>query len=200
VNEDHLLGDTAQQQRIGSGGIAAANHRDHLVPVEHTVASGTVVDTPAGKLRFSGDIQLLGGSTGGDHHGLAPEDATVGLYGFDFVGQIQSRDLGRMGLGAEFLCVGLHLHSQREAVNAVGETGIIVDLRRFGHLSAGSQLFQYRHGHTCPGGIQRSGITARAAAHDQHIINSFVHRNTFSQMRCRGGIISLPLLGQCSVS
>ena len=134
--------------------------------------------TSAEELLFSGDAQMLRTRASGNHQRFAVIHALRGLGSLHFRLQRQLCHFRISGLGAIFFCLLAHLLSQCVAVNPIDIAGIIVDLRRFHHLPAGCQLFQHHHGHSGSCGIERCGIAAGAAAHDDHIIN-LAHKYCF---------------------
>ena len=78
---------------------------------------------------------------------------------------------------AEALGALLHLLTQCKAVDAAFKAGIVVDLLRQRHLSAGGELFQHQRGKSGTGGVQGGGVSGGAAADDDHIIDLLHNRD-----------------------
>ena len=60
VDQDHLLGDAAQDQGVGGGGVAAPHHDHRFAFVPHAVAGGAVGHAPAGEGGLIGKAQRSG--------------------------------------------------------------------------------------------------------------------------------------------
>ena len=170
MDQDHFFRDAAEQQGIRRGAVAPAHHYNGLALIEHAVTGGAVGNTPVHQRLLPGKAQFSGACSGGDDHRFSVEGAFAGFHHLGGTLQIQLRDLGIFRFRAEPLRLGLHFFRQGEAVDALLEAGVIVDLMGHGHLSAGGQLFQHNDPHAGPGGIQGGGVTAGATPDDDHIV------------------------------
>ena len=171
VNEVDLLGYAGQSKCVRCGGVAAAHHRHGLAPIGCAVAGGAVVNAFADKRILAGNAQGAGRRAGGDDHRAALKDALAGVQRLDFPGKANLVHLCQLRHRAEALGALLHFFAQRKAIDAALEAGVVVDLLRQCHLSAGGELFQHQRGKSGTGGVQGGGVSSGAAADDDHVID-----------------------------
>ena len=171
VDQNDLFRDPGEEHSVCRRGVSPAHHRHGLALVGHPVAGGAVVDAPAHQLLLARKAQAPGPGAGGDHHGPGLEGALTGLHRLHRSGQICLVDLCQLRPGAEPLRALLHLLAQGEAVDPLFKAGIVVDLHGQGHLPAGGELLQHHHVQVRPGCVEGRGVTAGAAADDDHIVD-----------------------------
>ena len=123
---------------------------------------------------LAGNAQGTRRRAGGDDHRAALKNTLAGVQRLDLPGKAGLVHLRQLRHRAEAFRALLHLFTQRKAVDAVLKAGVVVDLLRQRHLSAGRELFQHQYRKPASGGVQGGGVAAWAAAHHEHIINMIV--------------------------
>ena len=141
VDEIDLFCDTGQGQGIRRGGVAAAHHRHGLAPIGRAVAGGAVVKALANECFLAGNAQGTGRRAGGDDHRAALKDALAGVQRLNSPGKANLVHLRQLRHRTEALGALLHFFAQCKAVDAALKAGVVVDLLRQRHLSAGGELF-----------------------------------------------------------
>ena len=171
VNQNHGLGDAAQDQGVGGGGVAAPHHDHRLAFVPHAVAGGAVGYAPAGEGGLIGKAQRSGIGPRGQHHSFGEKCPLAGLQNLGGRGEVHALHLGVLCLCAEALRLPLHLLAQGEAVDPLLKAGVVVDLLGQGHLPAGGELLQHQGVQPGPGGVEGRSIAAGPSAHHDHLKN-----------------------------
>ena len=169
VHQDHLFGDSAQQQRVSGGGISPAHHDDGPALVAHPVTGGAVGHATAHQGLLAGKAQLPGAGPRGKDHGPGGKRPLAGLQHLGLRGEVHALHLCVFCPRAEPLGLPLHLLRQSEAVDPVLIAGIVVDRLRQGHLAAGRQLLQHQGIQSGPGRVESRRVAGRPAAHHDHI-------------------------------
>ena len=137
VYQNHFFRKTGKQQCIRYGRIATADHHNGLSFVEHTVTGRTVMKALSCQGFFFRQPQFPGTGTGSIHHGFSQEGSFAGFHPLGFCQKIQRFYFRIFGFGTKPFCPLLHLDAQGKAVNALRETGIVIDLMGQRHLTAG---------------------------------------------------------------
>ena len=101
------------------------------------------------------------------------------------------QNLRQLRFRAEPLGTGLHFHGQGETVDALGESGVVIDFVRHCHLPAGGQLFQNQGLQPGSRGIEGGGVSAGASADDDHIVNVLHDYPSSRVSRMKASILAL---------
>ncbi len=175
---------------------AAADHRDGFVAEKITVASRAGGNAAADQFFFTlqpqqtrrcarGDDQSFRfiGIFSGDNSKRAFADVDfVYSPGFEF--------------RSEFLCLLAHIFDELRPHNAIGETGIILNVRGEGELAAGLVPVKDQRFQVGARSVNRSSETGAAAADDEDVVHlEFLHLLD-SALRLRdttqSGIVAFP--------
>ena len=170
VHDNHARCNAAENCRLCRGRIAAADHYDRFSLIKHAVARRAVANAAADHLLLAGNAQFSRGCAGGDYHRFRIQRARIRADFLHLALQLHGLNLGILRFRAEALRLPLHLCAQLKAVNPLFKPGVIIDLMRQRHLSAGRQLFNHQRIKPCARCIQRRRIAARPAADHDHII------------------------------
>ncbi len=172
-----FLGDVGQVQRLLDRGIAATDHRDHLVAVEEAVTGGAGGYAATGERFFGGQAEILRRSACCDDQRIAGVDAAVTAQGERALLQLGCMNVIEDDLGVEALGVFLHAHHQIRAGQAFNVARPVVDLGGGGQLAAGLDAGDHQWLQVGAGSVYRSGITGRARAEDdQTRMLDFTHK------------------------
>ena len=166
MHQVHFLGDIRQVQRFFDRGIAAANHRDHLVAVEETIAGGTRRYAFAGKRLFGRQAQVLSRCPCGDNQCVTGVGTAVAFQGERARLQLSSVDVVVDDLGFKALGMLLHALHQRWAGQAFDITRPVVHFGSGGQLTTGLNASNDHRLEVGAGSVNGSAITGRAGAQD----------------------------------
>ena len=179
-----------QIQRIGYGGIAAADDRHGLIPEERAVARCTVGYAAAGQLRLAVKPKRARLCAHGKDDGSGLDARPVHDQLLHPAGELHPLDLGIRHRKAEPRGVLLELRAERESLHAVQKAGVIVDLVRLRRLTAHKQALIQRGRGAPAHGIQPRGQSGRAAADDRNI-QHMLARSHWMFWLCTGGAAAL---------
>ena len=174
MNDDDLLSDAAQEQRIRCCGVASTHDNNRLSLVEHSVACRAVGHTPSDQFLFVRNTEFPGICTRRQYNGLAIESSLAGFDCFRAGIQIDAAHFGILRLGAKAFSLPLHLIRQFPAADAVHKSRIVVDLVGQRHLSACGELFDHQRIEPCSCCVQRCRVSAGSSSDDDHVVNVIV--------------------------
>ena len=179
VDQVDFLGDVGQVQRFLDGGIAAADHADHLVAVEEAVAGGAGGNALAHEGFFRRHAQVLRGGTGGNDQCIAGISATIALQCEGALLQLGGVDVVVDDLGVETLGVLLHAGHQRRAGKAFDVARPVVDFGGGGQLAAWLDAGDHHWLEIGACGVHGGGIAGRTGAQDDEArMLDFTHKKT----------------------
>ncbi len=174
MDEDDLSGDAREVEGVGGCRVAPADHDDRLVPVGHAVAGCAVVDPAAGELPLAFDAEAARlRARRDDDRPSEVGRAVARLHLLDVPVEADAADLGELGRRPEALGPQLHLLAEVEPVDAVLETGVVVDLRGERDLSAGRELLEHERVEAGPRRVQGGRVPGGSSPYDEDIVNAF---------------------------
>src|SRR5437763_1099044 len=168
VEHAHARGVLGQEVRLLHGRVAAAHHHHVLLLEEEAVAGGAGRDAVPHERLLGGEAEELGRGAGGDDERLGallpavhgePEGARGEVGGGHVAVEVARPEARRL------LLEDLH---HLGAEDAVGEAGIVLDVRRNGELAARMRALDDRGSQVGARGVERGGQAGRAGAEDQH--------------------------------
>src|ERR1043165_7755049 len=125
-------------QRFLDRGVAAADDRNLLAPVEEAVAGRAGRGAPALHMLFRRKIEPLRLCAGGDYERVGHElRAAVAGQPERPAREVDAGDMVPYDLGPDMLGLRLHLLHQPGTLDDFAEAGIILDVRRGRELAAG---------------------------------------------------------------
>src|SRR5229473_1523559 len=176
VNQMDLAGVTRQKVGLFHGGITAANHGDGLAAEEIAVAGRTGGNAVSDQFSFASQPQQSRGGPRGDDQSprfvgiLSGNDLERALTDVDF------RYRAGFELGSESLRLLAHVFDELRPHNAVGEAGIVLNVRGEGKLAAGLVPVQDERLQVRAPGVDGGSETGAAAADDEDVVHSiFLH-------------------------
>ena len=177
VDQVDFLGDVGQVQRFLDGGIAAADHLNHLVAVEEAVAGGAGGNALPMKASSDDYAQVLRGGTGGNDQCIAGISATIALQCEGALLQLGGVDVVVDDLGVETLGVLLHAGHQRRAGKAFDVARPVVDFGGGGQLAAWLDAGDHHWLEIGACGVHGGGIAGRTGAQDDEArMLDFTHK------------------------
>src|SRR5205809_4310600 len=168
VEHAHARGVLGQEVRLLHGRVAAAHHHHVLLLEEEAVAGGAGRDAVPHERLLGGEAEELGRGAGGDDERLGallpavhgePEGARREVGGGHVAVEVARPEARRL------LLEDLH---HLGAEDAVGETGIVLDVGRNGELAARLRALDDRGAQVGARGVERGGQAGGAGAEDQH--------------------------------
>jgi len=178
VNEGNVAGDVGEVEGFLHGGVAAANDRHGLSPVEEAVAGGTGRDPFPLEGLFGGEPQIPGRGAGGDDKRIAGVYAAVPLQAEGSLAKVGLVDVVRDHGGIEPLGMLAHPLHELGPLDAARVAGPVVHLGG-GHelpplLEAGDESWAQ----VCPGGVDGGGVAGGAGAeNNEPVMGRFHIRN-----------------------
>jgi hypothetical protein len=156
-------------ERFLDRGVAAADHRHLLAPVEEAVASGAGGHPLALQPFFGRQVQPFRLCTRGDHDGVAGVDgAAIANHPERALREIDVDDMVPHHPGADMFRLCLHLLHQPRTLDHVAEAGIIFDVGCDGELPTRLHPLDHDRRHAGAGSIDCSGQARGTGAEDEH--------------------------------
>ena len=167
-NHIHLLGQSAEVERILAGRIAATNDGNSLLAIEETVARSTGTDALTIVFALVVKAQILGRSSGSNDDCVGLQFTTCIVP--SFIGTLRKIDAHNFtvaDVGTETLGLFAQVHHHLIAVDTLRIAGEVFDLGSLGQLSARLQARILNRTQIGPGSINGSGIPCGPAAYNQ---------------------------------
>ena len=167
-NHIHLLGQSAEIERILAGRIAATNDGNRLLAIEETVARSTGTDALTIVFALVVKTQILGRGSCGNDDGIGLQFATSVVPGFiGTLRKIDANDFTVADVGTKTLSLFAQVHHHLIAVDTLRIAREVFDLSSLGQLSARLQATILNRTQIGPGSINGSGIPCGSAAYNQ---------------------------------
>ena len=168
VDEGHAPRVVCQIDRFLDRGIAAADDDHLLVSEKEPVAGRAGRHAKPAEFRLARHAEPARLRAGRDNDRLA-DIAVARIAGRDKrpARQIERGDLIENDAGSDMLGLALHLLHQPGTLDDVGETGIVLDIGRDRHLSAGLHAGDQQRLQIGARGVDRGGVAGRPGADDQ---------------------------------
>ena len=170
VDEEDLVDEVGEVERVLERGIAAAHDGDGLLAIEGPVAGGAVGDAAADELVLLGKPELAVARADGKNHGAA---FVAAFFGDDDLHAALVVDLDgpledNFGPEPARLC----LDARGEVVaRQVRLDGVVLDVRCVDDLSAADQRLEHKDGARGAPGVDGGGEAGGATADDDDVVH-----------------------------
>ncbi|XHC90804.1 sugar ABC transporter ATPase (plasmid) [Leifsonia sp. P73] len=174
VDEGDRVREPGQEHGFFNGGVSAASDSDVLVAEERPVAHSAPRDPVAGKSLFAVDAEFaVGGAHCEDDRVCLVDGATAGGDGLDVTGEVEGGGVVVDEAGPELLGLLAQLVHQVRALDAVDETGEVLDL---GGVDQGAADLdgagQHDRCETRAGQVVGGGVSGGAGADDDDVLDA----------------------------
>jgi hypothetical protein len=180
VHHGDLGGELGQEGGLLHGGVAAAHHDHAPLAEEGRVADRAVGDATALQRALAGQAELARGGAGGDDDRPGAMAVRPRLHDVRLahgVGrELHARDVVGLVDRAEALGLSAHALHELRAEDALGEAGVVVDVRRDHELAAGTEPLDHERRQVGAGGVEGGRVPGRPAADDQEVVHVVAHR------------------------
>ena len=172
VDQRDRRAEACEEVRLLHRGVAAAHHDNRLAAEEEAVARRTIRDSLAGIFEFARHVEMPVIRSGGHNDRARLEIlAAAQMHGFEFALQIRRFHVVEHDLGAEAFGLPLHAFHEVGAHHAVGEAGVVLDLRGVDELAARGERPCDDDGlETCTGQIDRGRIAGGARSDNDDVM------------------------------
>ena len=172
VHDDDLGREVRQEGRLLHRGVAAADDGQTTILEEEAVAGRAVGDAAAGELVLAGHVHVAVLRAGGQDDGARVEDLVLGRHGLHVTLEIDGDDVLVANVRAELLGLLAHVVHELGALNALRETGEVLDLGRVHERATRSQLTgQHDGGEAGAGRVDRGRVAGRTRADDDNVVD-----------------------------
>ena len=166
VHDGDLAGELGEKRGFLHGRVAAAHHDELLVLEEEPVTSGARGDPVSHQPGLGLEPQQLGGGAGGDDQGIAGVAVLAGLERHGPCAELHRGDVAENDPGAEALGLLAELVHHVRAHDAVGETGIVLDVGGDGELAPGLGTLHHQRREVGTGRVEGGGESGRPRTED----------------------------------
>ena len=168
VDDVDFRGEARQEIRLFHGRIASADHGENFVTKEGAVtgrASGNAVPQQTAFI-FQADVTRR--RSGGDDHRAGRERlCAIDKQAKRSLGEVDRRHGAKTHIRTESLGLSLEFHHHVRAHDAIGETRVILDIRRSDQLASPFGALKQQGGEVGSGGINRGREPGRPGPDDK---------------------------------
>src|SRR5262245_41388693 len=170
VHHRYLGGEVGEEQGLLDGSVAAAHNYYLLALEKEAVARGASGNAIALEFLLAGEAQPARLSAGGyDQRVAGVAVARIAVEPERTPAEFDSRDVIHDELGADVLCLGLHLLHQPGPLHDLGDAWVVLHVGGDGHLPAGLTTLDHdwlEHGAR---GIDRGRVARGPRSQDDHL-------------------------------
>ena len=166
-----LLANRRQEGRLLHRRVAAADDDDDLVAEEGGVAGRAVGDAATLEDLLGRQSELPRARARGHDHRVRAVLVVSDVDPERPLGEVDARDVVGDELGAEALGLAAEVGHHRRPEDPVGVARVVLDVARDHQLTAPVEALDHERAQVGPRGVQRSRVTGRTAADDDHVAN-----------------------------
>ena len=180
VHQGDLGGEPGEEGGFLDGGVAAADDDDVLLAEEEAVTGGAPADTVAGQPVLALDLELAVARAHGEHDGAGTVRGAVGeADGLDVALELDGGDVVGNEDGAEPLGLGAELLHQLGTHDAVGETGVVLDVGGVDErATGGDRALEHQGSEVRARSVDRRRVARGAGTDDDQVANVVAHERS----------------------